>query len=277
MPQLQIGEHTVEVGEEFLALPPEHQQATVDEIASAISNNVDQDIAKSVLTGAKDLATGTVGFPGTVEGFLGQGVDAFAQAQGSDYRYPRMLPNISEVNAAVDPYLPEALTHESQTPQGEVASWVPAIAGAIMGRPSASFVKKLTHGAGTLTQASAIPAAMYANNYGVLASGATFAGMNWFGKLLKKLGGAEAKAVAKRPGTTRQDITESLARGSKFKMTREPQPLTPEQYMRKYGEESNSFRNAQELKRRLEIDELARRRDTINLTDGPPPPPPWAR
>ena len=79
-------------------------------------------------------------------------------------------------------------------------------------------------------------------------------------------------------GTTRQDITEALARGDRYKMTRDRQPLTPEQYLKRYGEDSNAARNAREIARRLEIDELAKRRDTINLTDGDPaPPPPWAQ
>lgn len=59
---------------------------------------------------------------------------------------------------------------------------------------------------------------------------------------------------------------------------RERQALSPEQYVRRYGPDSNAARNARELQRRLEIDELAKRRDTINLTDGDPPPsPPWAQ
>jgi hypothetical protein len=78
-----------------------------------------------------------------------------------------------------------------------------------------------------------------------------------------------------RRGTTRQDITESLDRGARFKMTRDRQALTSEQYVKRYGPDSNSSRNARELERRLEIDKLARRRgNVINLTDGDPPPPP---
>jgi hypothetical protein len=245
-------------------MPPEAIQQVMEQ--NFPRADVDQDISKSVLTGVKDFATGAVGLPGTVEGLLGQGVDAFAQAQGSDYRYPRMLPNISEVNAAVDPYLPEALNHEPQTTQGEVASWGPAIVGALMGRPSANTMRKLSRGTGAVVQASAIPMAMGANAYGPLASGATFAGTNWLGKLLKRLGGEPSPKVIE---ATYREIAERIAK--------EPKPLTPEQYIKRYGEDSNAARNARELARRLEIDEMAKRRgNTLNLY-GDDVTPPWAQ
>lgn len=99
--------------------------ATPDNARRLTSQEIDQDIAKSVLTGGRRFLEGTVGAPGLLEEYAGKGVDLAAEALGSDYRYPRMLPNPEEVGAAVEKVMPERLkpylSHTPQTPQGQVA------------------------------------------------------------------------------------------------------------------------------------------------------------
>lgn len=86
---------------------------------------VNDDIARSALTGTRKFLTGALGLPGMVEEYAGKGVEAAVEAAGGRYKYPRMLPNPEEVEAGVAKIMPNALapylSHEPKTWQGQVA------------------------------------------------------------------------------------------------------------------------------------------------------------
>lgn len=104
-------------------MTPDELQANMS--PSARSQYVNDDIAKSALTGTRKFFTGALGLPGMVEEYAGKGVEALADAAGSRYKYPRMLPNPEEVEAGVGKIMPLGwapyLSHKPQTTQGQIA------------------------------------------------------------------------------------------------------------------------------------------------------------
>lgn len=111
-------------------MTPDELQANMS--PSARSQYVNNDIAKSALTGGRKFVGGVFGTPGMAEEYAGKAMDLVHNnlindnpAEAWDYEKRRMLPNEKEVNAAIEKHMPSAfkpyLAHEPQTTQGKVA------------------------------------------------------------------------------------------------------------------------------------------------------------
>jgi hypothetical protein len=140
MPIIEIdGIGRVEVGNEFLSLSPEQQNATVQEIASSARKPQQpspvMDAVRSIPGGIVEGVAGLVGLPRFASDWIDRGVAAAGKAVGlkpGPAMEPSLLPSADQVRAGI-----ESVTGELPKPQtrsGEyartVASFVP---GALMG------------------------------------------------------------------------------------------------------------------------------------------------
>lgn len=104
MPTLTIGDQKVNVGDEFMKLSPEQQNATVDEIAKSLGTKAQQpstisDVATSFGRGVAKDAIALAGLPGDVAGFVGKGVEKGGEMLGLA---PRPVPKLSGLPTSED-------------------------------------------------------------------------------------------------------------------------------------------------------------------------------
>lgn len=143
MPIIEIdGVGRVEVGNEFLSLSPEQQNATVQEIASSATKAKPQeqpsavaDVGRSLAAGVGKGVAGLVGMPRLAYDYIDKGVAAAGEALGfkpGPAMAPALMPSASDVQAFI-----EGVTGQFPKPQtraGEYAQTVGEfIPGALMG------------------------------------------------------------------------------------------------------------------------------------------------
>ena len=106
MPTLTIGDQKVTVGDEFMKLSPEQQNATVDEIAKSLpkkeaapQRGAISDVASSFGRGISKGAISLAGLPGDVSQLVGKGVEKAGEFLGAA---PRPVPKLSGMPTSAD-------------------------------------------------------------------------------------------------------------------------------------------------------------------------------
>ena len=132
MPTLTIGDKKVQVGDEFLKLSPEQQQATVDEIAqqidakapetapAAASPGYGEDMARSVPSGLRSGLESLVGGFGTANEMTGQGASWLAGKLGADPQMQEFVKNVGR-RANLMPFAPSTNEIAAATDAGVAA------------------------------------------------------------------------------------------------------------------------------------------------------------
>lgn len=99
------------------ATPPTQAQQPSGNSWQVPLTDTDKDVIESLKGTPRALIEGTIGLPGDVEELAGKGVDWLSEKMGSDYRYPRILPNTEDINWATSHLIGES--YKPKTAMGE--------------------------------------------------------------------------------------------------------------------------------------------------------------
>jgi hypothetical protein len=144
MATLTVKGRKVNVDDSFLQLPPEQQEATVNEIAQSMDDapvqqeaaaapSIVGDVAQSAVAGLTRGVTGLVGLPGDAASMMDKGIDWAAGKMGLEAKGERprpLAPTSSEALGAVESVVGK--THEPQTTAGKYARSIGEFAPGIM-------------------------------------------------------------------------------------------------------------------------------------------------
>lgn len=252
MPTLDIGGQKVSVGEEFLSLPPDQQQATVDEIAASLPKKAEpvgvNDVVRSAASGVpiiggllnKANAATNAALAPAIEPFLTKGPDTLDQPTFGE-RYQKSL----DIQNRGDKKFAEE--HPIVDTTAKIAGGVGSLTGAALRIPGAAYSLGMTGGLPGMIARGAVSGGALGGADAAIRGEDVDSGAKWgagFGMLGPVAGRAVGAAYNKVSGAVHPtpvapqrvvDVNGTPVPVSESALTRDPAAAAREQIMLRGG------------------------------------------